>query len=514
MDILSSLMTGLQSAMAPVTLLYCFIGVLLGTLIGVLPGIGALATISLLLPITYHIPPTAAIVMLAGVYYGAQYGGSTASILLNLPGTPSSAVACMDGYPMAKQGRAGVALFMTTAASFVGAMLGLVVLIAFSPAIADLGLKFGPYEYFAMMLLGLIAASTLASGSPAKGIAMVVLGLILGMVGTDVNSGVPRFDFGVAELMDGINLVALAMGVFGISEVIASINKVRASDVKEKITMRSMMPTRKEMKDSALPMLRGTAIGGFFGALPGTGSSIASFMSYAVEKKVAKDPSRFGKGAIEGVTAPEAANNAAAQTAFVPTLSLGIPGDAVMALMLGALIIHGIQPGPMLMSEQPDLFWGLVVSFAIGNIMLVILNIPLIGVWVAILRIPYRVLYPAILVFIALGVYSVNNNTFDILMVAAIGAAGYAMSVLRFEAAPLLLGFILGPLMEEHLRRSLLLSRGDAMVFLERPISAGLLAAGAALLLWTLWGSVRKTMRERAAERDHAGEEQKPAVQG
>ncbi|WP_119153511.1 tripartite tricarboxylate transporter permease [Caldimonas tepidiphila] len=505
MDILSSLMTGLGSAMAPVTLLYCFVGVLLGTLIGVLPGIGALATISLLLPITYHIPPTAAIVMLAGVYYGAQYGGSTASILLNLPGTPSSAVACMDGYPMAKRGRAGVALFMTTVASFVGAMLGLVVLIAFSPAIADLGLKFGPAEYFAMMLLGLIAASTLASGSPAKGIAMVVLGLILGMVGTDVNSGVPRFDFGVPELMDGINLVALAMGVFGVSEVIASINKVRASDVKEKITMRSMMPNRQELKDSALPMLRGTAIGGFFGALPGTGSSIASFMSYAVEKKVAKDPSRFGQGAIEGVTAPESANNAAAQTAFVPTLSLGIPGDAVMALMLGALIIHGIQPGPMLMAEQPDLFWGLIVSFAIGNIMLVILNIPLIGVWVAILRIPYRVLYPAILVFIALGVYSVNNNTFDILMVAAIGAAGYAMSVLRFEPAPLLLGFILGPLMEEHLRRALLLSRGDPMVFVDRPISASLLAAGAGLLLWTVWSAVRRALREREAGRVEAG---------
>jgi TctA family transporter len=502
MDIFNGLMLGLESALQPVTLLYCFIGVFLGTLIGVLPGIGALAAISLLLPITYHIPPTAAIVMLAGVYYGAQYGGSTASILLNLPGTPSSAVACLDGYPMAKQGRAGVALFMTTIASFVGSMLGILALVLFSPAIAELGLKFGAAEYFAMMLLGLIAASALASGSPAKGLSMVVLGLLLGTVGTDVNSGQARFDFGIPELMDGINLVALAMGVFGISEVISGINQVRGSDVKEKITLRTMTPTRKDVKDSIMPMLRGTGIGSFFGALPGTGASIASFMSYAVEKKIAKDPSRFGNGAIEGVTAPEAANNAAAQTAFVPTLSLGIPGDAVMALMLGALIIHGIQPGPMLMSQQPELFWGLIVSFGIGNIMLLVLNLPMIGLWVAILRIPYRVLFPAILVFISLGVYSVNNNTFDVLMVAAIGAMGYMLAVFKFEAAPLLLGFVLGPLMEENLRRALLLSRGELSTFIERPISAGFLAFGAAILLWSAWGSLREFMRAREKEAD------------
>ncbi|GAB3188330.1 tripartite tricarboxylate transporter permease [Hydrogenophaga aquatica] len=502
MDIVNGLWVGLQSAMQPVTLLYCFIGVFLGTLIGVLPGIGALATISLLLPVTYHIPPTAAIVMLAGVYYGAQYGGSTASILLNLPGTPSSAVACLDGYPMAKQGRAGVALFMTTIASFVGSMLGILMLVLFSPSIAELGLKFGPAEYFSMMLLGLVAASTLASGSPAKGMAMVVFGLLLGTVGTDVNSGVARFDFGVPELMDGINLVALAMGVFGISEVIGSINQPRESKVREKITMRNMMPTKKDVKDSVMPMLRGTGIGSFFGALPGTGASIASFFSYAVEKKVAKDPSRFGNGAIEGVTAPESANNAAAQTAFVPTLSLGIPGDAVMALMLGALIIHGIQPGPLLMTQQPDLFWGLIVSFGIGNIMLMILNLPLIGIWVAILRIPYNVLYPAILVFIALGVYSVNNNTFDVFMVALIGAAGYALAVLRFEAAPLLLGFVLGPLMEENLRRALLLSRGDMSTFIDRPISAGFLAFCAALVLWTLWSVLKQQLRANERAKD------------
>lgn len=500
MDILNGLLLGLESAMQPVTLLYCFIGVFLGTLIGVLPGIGALATISLLLPITYHIPPTAAIVMLAGVYYGAQYGGSTASILLNLPGTPSSAVACLDGYPMAKQGRAGVALFMTTIASFVGSMLGILMLVLFSPSIAELGLKFGPAEYFAMMVVGLIAASTMASGSPAKGLAMVTLGLLLGTVGTDVNSGVSRFDFDIPELMDGINLVALAMGVFGIAEVVSSVNLVRETDVKEKITWAAMQPTRQDVRDSILPMLRGTGIGSFFGALPGTGASIASFMSYAVEKKMAKDPSRFGNGAIEGVTAPESANNAAAQTAFVPTLSLGIPGDAVMALMLGALIIHGIQPGPLLMTQQPELFWGLIVSFGIGNIMLMILNLPMIGLWVAILRIPYRVLFPAIIVFISLGVYSVNNNAFDIYMVAIIGALGYLLSVLRFEAAPLLLGFVLGPLMEENLRRALLLSRGDMMTFVERPISAGFLAFGGALIAWSAWSALRAFLRARERE--------------
>ncbi len=502
MDILSGFAIGIESALAPTTLLYCFIGVLLGTLIGVLPGVGALATISLLLPVTYHLEPTAAIVMLAGVYYGAQYGGSTSSILLNLPGTPSSAVACLDGHPMAKAGRAGVALFMTTIASFVGAMIGLAILVLFTPAIADLGLKFGPYEYFAMMLMGLIAASTLAIGSPVKGMAMVVLGLLLGIIGTDVNSGQARFDFGVPELSDGLNLVALAMGVFGISEVIASINQVHRSGRAEKIPMRSMMPTRQEWRDAAMPMLRGSGVGSFFGALPGTGAAIASFMSYAVEKKISRTPERFGKGAIEGLTASEAANNAAVQTAFVPTLSLGIPGDAVMALMLGALIIHGIQPGPLMIAEQPALFWGLIVSFFIGNIMLMVLNIPLIGVWVAILRIPYRVLYPAIVIFICLGVYSVNNNTFDVMMVALVGAFGYLLSVLRFEAAPLLLGFILGPLMEEQLRRSLLLSRGDGMVFLQRPISATLLALCAALLLWTLWGAVRRSAQAAARAAD------------
>ncbi|RZL65700.1 MAG: tripartite tricarboxylate transporter permease [Variovorax sp.] len=497
MELLDNLWLGLQVAAAPTTLAYCFLGVLLGTVVGVLPGIGALAAISLLLPITYHMTATTAIIMLAGVYYGAQYGGSTASILLNLPGTPSSAVTCLDGYPMAKKGKAGLALFVTTIASLAGAMSGLVLLVLFSPLIASVGLKFGPSEFFSMMVLGLVAASSMTAGSPAKGLCMVVFGLLLGMVGTDVNSGVARFSFDVPELMDGINLVALAMGLFGVAEVVRVINSVDTQTKPAKVSFKSMAPTAAEFRATVKPMVRGSALGSALGALPGVGPSIASFMSYAIEKKLAKDPSRFGQGAIEGITAPESANNAAAQTAFVPSLSLGIPGDAVMAVMLGALIIHGIQPGPMLITEQPDLFWGLIVSFAIGNIMLVILNLPTIGLWVALLRIPFAWMYPAILVFVALGVFSVNNNAFDIYSVAVLGIMGYALMVLRFEPAPLLLGYILGPMLEEHLRRAMLLSRGDPMVFVTRPISATLLAITAAMLVWAVWSTVRKTIKAK-----------------
>lgn len=497
MDILDSLLIGFESALQPEILLYCFFGVFLGTFIGVLPGIGPLAAISLLLPITYHIEPTAAIVMLAGVYYGAEYGGSTASILLNLPGTAANAVTCLDGHPMAKQGRAGVALFMTTIASLGGGLSGVFALILFAPMITEISLEFGPAEYFSVMILGLISASTLAAEFPIKGMAMVVFGLLLGTVGTDIHSGILRFDFGITEMMDGIGLISLAMGLFGISEIINSITLKREKKITEKITLRSMMPTKKDAKDSAMPIVRGAGIGSFFGSLPGTGAAIASFIAYAVEKRTAKDPTRFGKGAIEGISAPEAANNAAAQTAFIPTLTLGIPGSATMAIMLGALIIHGIQPGPLLMSEQPALFWGLIVSFFIGNIMLVILNIPLIGMWVSILNIPYRVLYPAILVFIMMGVYSVNNNTFDLYLVAVIGIVGYAMSLLRFEAAPLLLGFILGPLLEENLRRALLLSRGDLATFVDRPISMWLLIIAVGILSWSLFKMCTKFQQRR-----------------
>lgn len=504
MDILDSLLVGLNSAMQPTVLMYCFLGVFLGTFVGVLPGIGPLAAISLLLPITYYIDATSAIVMLAGVYYGAEYGGSTASILLNLPGTTANAITCLDGHPMAKQGRAGVALFMTTIASLAGGLVGVMALVLFSHSIVAIGLKFGPTEYFSLMVLGLIAASTLASGSPIKGMAMVVLGLLLGTVGTDINSGMPRFDFGIMKLTDGLSLVVIAMGLFGISEIVNSITVKREARFTQKVTLRSMIPTKKDVKDSVMPMARGSGIGGFFGALPGTGAAISAFVAYAVEKRIAKDPSRFGKGAIEGITAPESANNAAAQSAFIPTLTLGIPGSATMAIMLGALIIHGIQPGPMLMAEQPALFWGLIVSFFIGNIMLVILNIPLIGLWVSILNIPYRLLYPAILIFIMLGVYSVSNSTFDIVLVAIVGVLGVILAALRFEAAPLLLGFVLGPLMEENLRRALLIARGNWMTFIDRPISFWLLMISLTVIVLSLLSSARKFLQVRTLERERA----------
>lgn len=497
MELFDNLLMGLQVASDPTILWYCFFGVFLGTAVGVLPGIGALAAISLLLPMTYHMSPTAAIVMLAGVYYGAQYGGSTASILMNLPGGPASAVTCLDGYPMAKNGKAGIALFITTIASLFGAMFGLILLVLFSPAIAEVGLKFGPAELFSMMVMGLVAASSMGSGSPIKGLAMVVMGVLLGMVGTDVNSGAARYTMDIPELMDGINLVALAMGLFGVAEVVRGIHGQDGTQKVTKVTLRSMIPAKKEMNQSYPAMFRGSVLGSALGALPGVGPSIAAFMAYAVEKKVAKNPQDFGHGAVQGISAPESANNAAAQTAFVPSLSLGIPGDAVMAIMLGALIIHGIQPGPMLINEQPEMFWGLVVSFAIGNIMLVLLNIPTIGIWVSLLRIPFTWLYPAILVFVALGVYSVNNNNFDIYMVAILGVLGYMFMLLRFEAAPLLLGYILGPMVEENMRRSLLLSRGDPSIFFDRPISATLLAITAAMLTWTIFKFLQRSLRRR-----------------
>ena len=497
MELFDNLLLGFQVASDPTILWYCFFGVFLGTAVGVLPGIGALAAISLLLPMTYTMSPTAAIVMLAGVYYGAQYGGSTASILMNLPGGPASAVTCLDGYPMARKGKAGIALFITTIASLFGAMIGLVLLVLFSPAIAEVGLKFGPAELFSMMVMGLVAASSMGTGSPIKGLAMVVMGVLLGMVGTDVNSGAARFTMDIPELMDGINLVALAMGLFGVAEVVRGIHGQDETQKIEKVTLRSMIPTKQEMNRSYPAMLRGSALGSALGALPGVGPSIAAFMAYAIEKKVAKDPAEFGQGAVQGISAPESANNAAAQTAFVPSLSLGIPGDAVMAIMLGALIIHGIQPGPMLINEQPEMFWGLVVSFFIGNIMLVLLNIPTIGIWVSLLRIPFTWLYPAILVFVALGVYSVNNNHFDIYMVAVLGVVGYIFMLLRFEAAPLLLGYILGPMVEENLRRALLLSRGDPSIFVDRPISATLLAITVLMLGWTMFKFLQRSLRRR-----------------
>ena len=494
-DLAGNIAIGLSAALSWNNLLYCVIGVTLGTLLGALPGIGALASISLLFPITFYLDPLAALVMLGGIYYGSSYGGSIASILLNLPGGPSNAVACLDGYPMARQGRAGVALFMTTIGSFFGASVGIILMMLFSPLIIQVALNFRSADYFALMLMGLIAASVISDGSAIKGIAMVMLGILLGVIGTDVYTGSPRFTFGQLELMDGLGLVGLAMGLFGVAEVIASVRAGEAGLTQNKVTLRSMVPTRDDVRRSWMPMIRGTAVGSFFGVLPGTGGTIASFVSYIIEKKTAKDPSRFGKGAIEGVVGPETANNAADQTAFIPTLTLGIPGSASMALILGVLMIHGIAPGPRLIDDHPELFWGLVMSFWIGNILLVILNIPMIGVWVRLLTIPYHILYPALLMFVCIGVFSVNNSAFDVIAVAALGALGYAMRIFGFPAAPLLLGFVLGPMMEEHFRRAMLLSHGSFEIFIASPLSASFMAITAILLVLGMWSTYRDMRR-------------------
>ncbi|MBZ8133326.1 tripartite tricarboxylate transporter permease [Afifella sp. IM 167] len=500
MEIFSHLGIGIEAAFSFSALLNCLIGVTLGTFIGVLPGVGPLATIAILLPVTFSHEPTDALIMLAGIYYGAQYGGSTASILLNVPGTATSAVTCLDGYPMAQQGRAGVALFITTIASFFGSFVGVILVAGFAPLLAAFALQFSAAEYFSLMVLGLIAASLVGRGAPLRSVAMVVVGLLLGIVGIDVNTAEFRFTYGVMELADGIHLVIVATGMFGVAEIISSLVRPPERRVASRdITWRSLLPTREDMRRSWGPMLRGTSIGSLFGALPGTGSTIASFIAYATEVKIAKEPERFGRGAVEGVSAPESANNAAAQTAFIPTLTLGIPGDAVMAVMIGALMIHGIIPGPRLIVEQPSLFWGLIVSFMIGNVMLVILNLPLIGIWVRILSIPYSALFPSILVFICVGVYSIRNSAFDVLMVVIFGLVGYGLKILRFEPAPLLLGLVLGPMMEENFRRALLISRGSAWVFVERPISAAFLLSTVALIAWITIERIRGR-KEREAE--------------
>lgn len=490
-ELLANMALGFSTALSMENLVYCFGGVFLGTFIGVLPGIGSLAAVSMLLPLSFYLEPVTAIVMLAGVYYGAEYGGSTASILLNLPGTPSSAVTCLDGYPMAQQGRAGVALFMTTIASFCGATFGILMLMFFAPILAGIASTFQSPEYFALMLLGLVAAAVVTQGSRIKGLTMVTLGLLLGTVGIDTSSGVARFTLGYTALYDGISLVALAMGLFGVAEIIASIRNSGQRTYREKIRLRSLLPTRQDVRRSGLPVLRGSVIGSFFGALPGAGQSIAAFVSYAVEKQVSREPGRFGKGAIEGITSPEASNNSAVQSAFIPTLTLGIPGSATMALMLGALMIHGVAPGPDLMQGNPDIFWGLIASFWIGNLILLILNIPMIGLWVRLLQIPYRLLYPAILCLICIGVYSINNNLFDVGMVLVLGAVGYAMRLAGFEPAPLLLGFVLGPMMEENFRRTMLLARGDFFALFQRPIAGTILFVTALLIAWVLFGLFR-----------------------
>ncbi len=499
MELLDNLALGFTTALTMQNLLYCFIGVLLGTMIGVLPGLGPIATIAMLLPATYALPPIAALIMLAGIYYGAQYGGSTTAILVNIPGESSSVVTAIDGYQMARRGRAGVALFTAGFGSFFAGCVATLVLAAFAAPLSEIAFKFGPAEYFSLMVLGLIGAVVLASGSLIKAIGMIVLGLLLGLIGTDVNSGAARYSFDIPELTDGIGFVAIAMGVFGFAEIMGNLEqKEKRETFLDKIT--TLWPNKEDFKRMMPSILRGTGIGSLLGVLPGGGAPLAAFAAYSLEKKTSKHSAEFGKGAIEGVAGPESANNAASQTSFIPLLTLGIPPNAVMALMVGAMTIHNIQPGPQVMSSNPALFWGLIASMWIGNLMLIILNLPLIGVWVKMLTIPYRHLYPAILVFCCIGVYTVNNTNFDIFTTAIFGVAGYLFFKLGCEAPPLLLGFVLGPMMEENFRRALLLARGDFTVFLTRPLSLGLLLAAAALVVIVALPAVKKTREEAFVE--------------
>lgn len=499
MDLLSNLSLGFETAFTLQNLLYCFIGVTLGTLIGVLPGLGPVATIAMLLPATYALPPIAALIMLAGIYYGAQYGGSTTAILINIPGESSSVVTAIDGYQMARNGRAGVALFTAGMGSFFAGCVATLVLAGFAAPLSELAFKFGPAEYFSLMVLGLIGAVVLASGSLIKAIGMIILGLLMGLVGTDVNSGTARYSFDIPQLTDGLGFVTVAMGMFGFAEIIVNLEqKEHRETFLKKIT--KLWPTMADFKRMVPSILRGTVLGSFLGILPGGGASLAAFGAYSLEKKMSKNSHEFGKGAIEGVAAPESANNAAAQTSFIPLLTLGIPPNAVMALMVGAMTIHNIQPGPQVMTSNPALFWGLIASMWLGNVMLIVLNLPMIGVWVKLLTIPYRYLYPAILVFCCIGVYSVNNTSFDIYLTAIFGVIGYIFVKLECEPAPLLLGFVLGPMMEENFRRALLLSRGDYSVFLTRPLSCGLLIAAALLVLIVALPAFKKTREEAFKE--------------
>src|SRR5216110_1351384 len=482
-ELLANLWMGFQVAANPYNVLFCLLGALVGTLVGVLPGIGTVATIAMLLPITFGLPPVGALIMLAGIYYGAQYGGSTTSVLVNIPGEATSVITCLDGHQMARQGRAGPALAIAAIGSFFAGCVATVLVAALGAPLTSLALLFGPAEYFSLMALGLIFAVVLAKGSVLKALAMILAGLLMSMVGSDLETGAGRMTFDFAELADGIGFPNIALGVFGFAEIIRNLELPEESReiVSAKVT--GLMPTRKDLIDSAGAIVRGTILGSILGILPGGGAVIASFAAYTFEKKIAKDPSRFGRGAIQGVAAPESANNAAAQTSFIPLLTLGIPPNAVMALMVGAMTIHNIVPGPQVMTKQPELFWGLIASMWIGNLMLIVINLPLVGVWVWLLRVPYRMLFPAILIFCSIGVYSINNAPADAVMVAAFGLLGYWLTKHDFEPAPMLLGFVLGPLMEENLRRAMLIARGDATVFFTRPISGVLLSTAIILLI-------------------------------
>jgi putative tricarboxylic transport membrane protein len=495
-ELLSNLALGFGVAFSPMNVLFCLLGALVGTLVGVLPGIGTVATIAMLLPITFGLPPVGALIMLAGIYYGAQYGGSTTSVLVNIPGEATSVITCLDGHQMARQGRAGAALAIAAIGSFFAGCVATVLVAALGAPLTSLALLFGPAEYFSLMVLGLIFAVVLAKGSVLKAIAMVLTGLLMSMVGSDLETGAGRMTFDIAELADGIGFTNIAMGVFGFAEIIRNLELPEESRdiVSAKVT--GLMPTRKDLIDSSGAIARGTLLGSLLGILPGGGAVIASFAAYTFEKRIAKDPSRFGKGAIQGVAAPESANNAAAQTAFIPLLTLGIPPNAVMALMVGAMTIHGIVPGPQVMTKQPELFWGMISSMWIGNLMLVVINLPLVGVWVSLLRVPYRLLFPSIIVFCCIGIYSINNSPTDVMISVMFGVVGYWLIKHDFEAAPMLLGFVLGPLMEENLRRAMLIARGDATVFFTRPISGGLLTIAIVLLILAVLPMIRKRRAE------------------
>src|SRR3954465_2809724 len=481
-EIISNLGLGLSVALSLQNLALCFIGCMIGTLIGVLPGVGPIATIAILLPITFGVDPTGALIMLAGIYYGAQYGGSTTAILVNIPGEATSVVTVLDGHQMARQGRAGVALGIAALGSFFAGCVATVLIAALGVPLTKLALVFGPAEYFALMGVGLVFAVVLARGSILKAITMILLGILLSTVGTDLETGQERMTFGFPPLSDGLDFAVLAMGVFGIAEILRNLEHTETRNVVQ-ATIGRLMPNMAEMKQSAWPIVRGTALGSILGILPGNGAVLGPFASYTVEKKLAKDPSRFGRGAIEGVAGPESANNAGAQTSFIPLLTLGIPPNAVMALMVGAMTIHGIVPGPQVITKQPELFWGMITSMWLGNLMLVIINLPLVGVWVSLLRVPYRLLYPSIIVFCCIGIYSINNSPTDVVISALFGVIGFWLIKHDFEPAPMLLGFVLGPLMEENLRRAMLIARGDATVFFTRPISSVLLSTAILLLI-------------------------------
>lgn len=495
MDLLANLALGLSVAVSPENILFCLLGALVGTLIGVLPGLGPLATIAMLLPVTFGLPPIGALIMLAGIYYGAMYGGSTTAILVNIPGEAASVVTTLDGHEMAKKGRAGPALAIAAFGSlFAGCVATVVIAVAAQP-LSSIALMFGPAEYFSLMVLGLILAVVLARGSVLKAVGMLFLGLVLSMVGTDLETGVSRMTFNVFELTDGINFVVVAMGLFGFAEVMRNLEHSHNRNIVES-KISGLLPSREELRQAAPAIGRGTLLGSLLGILPGGGAIISSFASYTIEKKVSRDPSRFGRGAIEGVAGPESANNAASQTSFIPLLTLGIPPNPVMALMVGAMIIHGIVPGPNVMTKQPELFWGLIASMWIGNLMLVIINLPLIGLWVRLLRVPYRLLFPLIMIICCVGVYSVNNSAFDVYMTAAFALVGYWLIKHDFEPAPLMLAFVLGPMLEENLRRAMLLANGDPITFVSRPISAIMLFAAVAMLLASVLPAIRN-------KRDH-----------